>query len=53
MADIQAINLKLWVYLLAGFFISLAMPNMAQIFGKVRATYEEFEPAKVFGVIRN
>ena len=51
-ADLKATDFKLWIYLLAGFLISLAMPNMAQIFGKVRATYEDMEPAKAFGLIK-
>ena len=52
MADLKSFDLKFWVFLAAGFLITLGMPNMAQIFGKVRATYEEHEPSKAFGVIK-
>jgi len=51
-ADIIATDIKLWIFMAIGFLITLGMPNMAQIFSKVRATYEEVEPAKAFGLIK-
>lgn len=50
-ADLATLDLKFWLFLIAGFAIALGMPNMAQIFGNVRATYEEHGPAKAFGLI--
>lgn len=50
-ADLATLDLKFWLFLIAGFVIALGMPNMAQIFGNVRATYEEHGPAKAFGLI--
>jgi len=50
-SDLAALDLKFWLFLFAGFAIALGMPNMAQIFGDVRATYEEHGPAKAFGLI--
>jgi len=50
-ADIAALDLKFWLFLISGFAIALGMPNMAQIFGNVRATYEEHGPSKAFGLI--
>lgn len=51
MADLATLDIKFWAFLISGFTIALAMPNMAQIFGNVRATYEEHGAAKVFGLI--
>lgn len=50
-ADLAAIDLKFWFFLVSGFAIALGMPNMAQIFGQVRATYEKTDAAKAFGLI--
>ena len=49
--DIASLDLKFWLFLLSGFLIALGMPNMAQIFGDVRATFEKHGPAKAFGII--
>ena len=49
--DMAAVDLKFSAFLAAAFILTLAFPNMAQIFSKVRATYETAEPGKVFGIM--
>jgi len=48
-SDLAAIEPKFWIIFLSGFVIAVALPNMAQIFASVRATYEKHEPGKVAG----
>ena len=48
---IVGVDPALWGFLTAGFLLCLACPNTAQIFTRVRATYQYVPAGRAFGVI--